>query len=307
MLICGIDEARRGPIIGPMVMCGAMMEEKDLPKLIALKPKDSKLMTKEEREELYPKLLSVLKYYHVLIIQPDEIDKAVKGADGLNLNRLEAHKQAEILNEFNPDQAIIDCPSNNIDSYRIYLKKLLKSYRSEASGELKNQKFLSNKEVDLILEHKAERYPLVAAASIIAKVTGDREIEATKKELGIDFGSGYMSDPKTVAFLQKNFEKYPELFRKSWFPYQELVNKKFQSNLSDFGQFLKDEKKHKGHTLEDLKKLEDFGYRFEKPKSEHELAVMKGPCTIILYKSGKLLIQGKQEVKQSVQKLLDFS
>ena len=90
MLICGIDEARRGPIIGSMVMCGAMMEKKDLPKIIALKPKDSKLMTREEREELYPKLLSVLKYYHVLIIQPDEIDKAVKGADGLNLNRLEA-------------------------------------------------------------------------------------------------------------------------------------------------------------------------------------------------------------------------
>ena len=67
------------------------------------------------------------------------------------------------------------------------------------------------------------------------------------------------------------------------------------------------EKKHKGHTLEDLKKLEDFGYRFEKPKSEHELAIMKGPCTVILYKNGKLLVQGKKEVKQTVQKLLDFS
>ena len=290
MLICGIDEARRGPVMGPMVMCGAMIEDIDMPKLIALKPKDSKLLTKEEREELYPKLLSVLKYYHVFIIQPAEIDKAVKGKDGLNLNKLEAHKQAEILNEFNPDQAIIDCPSNNIDSYRIYLKKLLK-----------------NKNVDLILEHKAERYPLVAAASIIAKVTGDREIEATKKELGIDFGSGYMSDPKTVDFLKKNFEKYPELFRKSWFPYQDLMNKKFQKSLSDFSHFLKEEKKHNSHTIEDLKKLEDFGYHFEKPKSEHELAIMKGPCTIILYKNGKLLIQGKKEVKQSVQKMLDFS
>ncbi len=92
MLICGIDEARRGPVMSVMVMCGAMIEDTDMPKLIALKPKDSKLMTKEEREELYPKLLSVLKYYHVLIIQPAEIDKAVKGSDGLNLNRLEAHK-----------------------------------------------------------------------------------------------------------------------------------------------------------------------------------------------------------------------
>ncbi len=289
-LICGIDEARRGPIISVMVMCGAMMEEKDLPKLIALKPKDSKLLTREEREELYPKLLSVLKYYHIFIIQPDEIDKAVKGGDGLNLNRLEAVKQAEILNEFNPDKAIIDCPSNNIDSYRIYLKKLLK-----------------HKEVDLILEHKAERYPLVAAASIIAKVTGDREIEKIKKEIGIDFGSGYMSDPKTVEFLQKNFEKYPELFRKSWFPYQELVSKKFQKNLSDFTQFLKEEKRHDGHTLEDLKKLEDFGFHFEKPKSEHELAIMKGPCSVILYKNGKLLVQGDEEAKKNVMKMLDFS
>src|SRR3989338_8965671 len=287
MLICGIDEARRGPVLGCMVMCGAMIDEEDMPKLIALKPKDSKLMTREEREKIYPKLLSVLKYYHVFIIQPSEIDKAVKGGDGLNLNRLEAHKQAEILNEFNPDKAIIDCPSNNIDSYRLYLKKLLK-----------------NKKIDLILEHKAERYPLVAAASIIAKVTGDREIEAIKKEIGIDFGSGYMSDPKTVEFLKNNFEKYPELFRKSWFPYQDLVNKKFQKSLSDFSQFLKEEQKHKGHTIEDIRKLEEFGFHFEKPKSEHELAIMKGTCTVILYKNGKLLIQGEEKVKKNVMKIL---
>jgi ribonuclease HII len=222
MLICGIDEARRGPVISVMVMCGAMIEEKDMPKLIALKPKDSKLLTKEEREILYSKLLGILKYSKVIVMQPDEIDKAVLGHDGLNLNKLEAKKQAEILNEFNPDQAIIDCPSNNIDSYRAYLKKLL-----------------NNKDVDLILEHKAERYPLVAAASIIAKVTGDREIEKIKKKLKIDFGSGYMSDPKTAEFLKSNFDKYPELFRKSWAPYQKLVNKKSQKNLTDFNKFLK--------------------------------------------------------------------
>ena len=56
--------------------------------------------------------------------------------------------------------------------------------------------------------------------------------------------------------------------------------------------------------MDDLKKLEDFGFHFEKPKTEHELAIMKGPCTIILYKSGKLLIQGKEDVKKSVEKLL---
>ena len=74
--------------------------------------------------------------------------------------------------------------------------------------------------------------------------------------------------------------------------------------MSDFSHFLKEEKKHHGHTIEDLKKLEDFGYHFEKPKSEHELAIMKGPCTVILYKNGKLLIQGKEEVKKNVEKIL---
>lgn len=287
MLICGIDESRRGPVLGVMVMCGAMIEESNLPKLIKLKPKDSKLLTREEREKLYPKILSVLKYYKVIIMQPKEIDKAVHGHDGLNLNKLEAHKQADILNEFNPEKAIIDCPSNNIKSYHQQLLKLLK-----------------NKKIELILEHNAERYPLVAAASIIAKVTGDNEIEKIKKQIGIDFGSGYMSDPKTVEFLKSNFENYPEIFRKSWFPYRELVNKKFQKSLTDFTQFLKEEKKHKGHTLEDLKKLEDFGYHFEKPRSEHELAVMKGPATVILYRNGKLLVHGKDDAKESVKKLL---
>ena len=288
MLLCGVDEARRGPVLGPMVMCGALIDEENLPKLIALKPRDSKLMTAYEREDLYPKLLRALKHYKIFVLQPQEIDKAVHGHDGLNLNKLEAKKQAEILNEFNPGKAIIDCPSNNIDSYRIYLKKLIK-----------------NKKIELILEHNAERYPLVAAASIIAKVTGDREIEKIKKQIGMDFGSGYMTDPKTVEFLKNNYEKYPEIFRKSWFPYQELVNKKFQKSLSDFTQFLKEEKKHHGHTLEDLKKLEDFGFHFEKPKLEHELAVMKGPCTVILYKNGKLLVQGKEEAKKNVKKLLN--
>ena len=290
VLICGIDESRRGPVLGAMVMCGALIDEEDLPELEKLGPKDSKLLSKEEREEIYPKLIKVLKHYKVIIIQPDEIDKAVHGHDGLNLNKLEAHKQSDILNEFNPEKAIIDCPSNNIKSYGVLIKKLLKY-----------------KKLELILEHNAERYPLVAAASIIAKVTGDKEVEKIKKEISIDFGSGYMSDPKTVDFLKSNFENYPELFRKSWFPYKDLVSQKFQKSLSDFTQFLKEEKKHHGHTLEDLKKLEDFGFHFEKPKSEHELAIMKGSCTVILYKSGKLLLQGDEEAKKNVMKMLGIS
>ena len=288
VLICGIDEAGRGPIIGPLVMCGLLIKEENIKDLVRLRVKDSKLLTKEIRESLFDKIKDASKKYKLVIIQPPEIDKAVGKHDGLNLNRLEAQKSAEILNELNPNKAIIDAPSNNIENYKKYLMK-----------------FVENKEIEIILEHKADvNYPVVSAASILAKVTRDNEIEKLKKQIGIDFGSGYMTDPKTVEFLKNNFEKYPELFRKSWFPYKDLLNQKFQKNLSDFTQFLKEEQKHKGHTLEDLKKLEDFGFHFEKPKGEHELAIMKGPATVILYKNGKLLVQGKEESKKNVKKLL---
>src|SRR3989338_3669266 len=268
-------------------MCGFQIEERQEAHLRKIKVKDSKLLTREEREYLYKKILKISDKYKLIIVQPQEIDKAVHGHDGLNLNKLEARKSAEILNEFSPDKTIIDCPSNNISAFKNYLKRLIK-----------------NKKIDIVLEHNAERYPLVAAASIIAKVTGDREVEKIKKQIGLDFGSGYMTDPKTVEFLKNNFENYPELFRKSWFPYKDLLNQKFQKSLSDFTQFLKEEQRHKSHTIEDLKKLEEFGFHFEKPKAEHELAVMKGPCTVILYRNGKLLLQGKEEVKENVKKIL---
>jgi len=269
-------------------MCGLLIKEEDEKELVRLKVKDSKLLTKNQREFLFDKIKNVSKKHKIIVISPQEIDRAVHYHDGLNLNKLEARKSAEILNELNPNKAIIDAPSNNIKSYKKYLSK-----------------FVNNKDTELILEHKADvNYPVVSAASILAKVTRDNEIEKLKRQTGIDFGSGYMTDPKTVEFLKSNFENYPDLFRKSWFPYKDLLNQKFQKSLGDFTQFLKEEQKQKSHTLEDLKKLEEFGFHFEAPKSEHEMAVMKGPCTVILYKNGKLLVQGGEEAKQAVKKLL---
>ena len=147
----------------------------------------------------------------------------------------------------------------------------------------------------------------MSAASILAKVTRDKAVDKIKDKIGIDFGSGYLTDPKTTEFMKNNFEAFPEIFRKSWFPYQELMNKKFQKSLSDFTQFLMEEEKKNKHTIGDLKKLEEFGFHFEQPKSEHELAIMKGICTVILYKNGKLLVQGKEEEKKTVEKMLGIS
>jgi ribonuclease HII len=51
-LVCGIDEAGRGPVIGPMVISGILIEEKCLDKLRKIKVKDSKLLTPKQREFL---------------------------------------------------------------------------------------------------------------------------------------------------------------------------------------------------------------------------------------------------------------
>ena len=218
-LIVGIDEAGRGPVIGPMVISAVSIKEEDIHKLEEIKVKDSKQLSPAQRENLFSKIKLIAYDYKILIIQPKEIDEAVV-SDDLNLNWLEAEKNALLINMLKPDTAILDCPSNNIIAYRNYVKQRLE-----------------NKKVKITAEHKAdERYPVVSAASILAKVTRDAEIEKLKAKLGVDFGSGYPSDPKTKAFLEKYFEneRYKDIFRKSWAPYIHLVKRKKQRKLIEF-------------------------------------------------------------------------
>src|SRR3989338_8452465 len=129
VLICGIDEAGRGPLIGPLVICGAVINEKDGARLKNIGVKDSKLLTPKQREDLFDKVKSIVKSYKILIVEPDEIDNAVE-SDTLNLNWLEAVKSAEIIHslekEVKIDKTILDCPSNNISAYRNYVKNELK-------------------------------------------------------------------------------------------------------------------------------------------------------------------------------------
>lgn len=216
-LICGIDEAGRGPILGPMVIAGVLVDEEDAESLKAVGAKDSKLLTPRKREHLFVKIKKIVKKYKVVIIDPVEIDAALN-SDHLNLNWLEAHKSAEIINALNPDRAIVDSPSNNCKAYARYLRPLLK-----------------NKEIELVVEHKADlNHVECGAASILAKVTRDAEIEKIKKSIGDDFGSGYLTDPKTKDFLEKKYNIHPEIFRKTWLPYEELVKGKKQKKIDEF-------------------------------------------------------------------------
>jgi|SRR3989344_4586344 len=214
-IVCGIDEAGKGCIIGNLVICGVLIDEKSSDKLRNIGVKDSKLLTSKQRENLFPKIKEIIADYKIIQVQPAEIDNAVDSEEGMNLNWLEAEKTADIINYLNPDKSFVDCPSTNIVNYTNYLKKLLKS------------------NTDLKCVHHGEiKFIEIAAASVLAKVTRDKEIEKIKDKYKIDFGSGYTSDPKTQKFLKENLDKYPGIIRKSWSTYKTLKNK--QSSLSDF-------------------------------------------------------------------------
>ena len=216
VLTLGIDEAGRGPLIGPMILAGVVVDESGAENLRSLGVKDSKLLLHGKRVMLYEKIVSAARKFRIISIPPREIDEALN-SKSMNLNRLEARACAEIINELRPDKAIIDCPSSNPAEYTAYLKGLL-----------------DDQNVQLVVEHKADvNYVECAAASILAKVTREQEIEKIKKEKG-DFGSGYPSDPKTVRFLDENYGRHPEIFRRTWATYKKRAGVKGQKTFKDY-------------------------------------------------------------------------
>ncbi|MFA6461752.1 MAG: ribonuclease HII [Candidatus Woesearchaeota archaeon] len=220
MLISGTDEAGRGPILGPMVMVTLAVEEEDLQRFEWLGVKDSKMLSSSTREEMFDRIREIVKDFRVEVIEPDAIDLSLRETES-NLNWLEADTTARMISEIAPKKAYIDCPSTNIPAYHQYMfNKIDPDVRTR---------------VDLYIEHKADvKYIVVSAASVVAKVIRDRAVEAIKKKIKIDFGSGYLSDPKTQDFLKNYHDKYPELFRRMWRPYKDIVDSKKQRSLGEF-------------------------------------------------------------------------
>ena len=219
-MLIGLDEAGRGPVLGPLVMAALAIKEENLKKLEWMGVKDSKLLSAQAREELFEQIRDVVEDFRIEMIEPDAIDLSVNDGE-TNLNWLEADTSARMISELNPDIIIIDCPSPNIKAYQEYFaSRLSKAIREKAK---------------LIVEHKADvNHIIVGAASIVAKVIRDRHIDRLKTEIGIDFGSGYMSDPKTQDFLKMHYKTHPRLFRKSWQSYKDVEDAEKQRKLGEF-------------------------------------------------------------------------
>ncbi len=205
MLILGIDDAGRGPVIGPMSLAGCLVDEETGKEFKKLGVKDSKQLTDKRREFLAEIIKQKAIAFEVILINPSEIDG--ENSHGTNLNDVEAIACAKIINKINKGfkeiKVIVDCPSVSIEKWKNFLKTKIKN--------------LSN--LEIVCEHKADKnYVEVSAASILAKSAREKEMDILKEKYGKEIGSGYTSDPATCRFLEKYAEKHKEsgIFRQTW-------------------------------------------------------------------------------------------
>ena len=201
--ICGVDDAGRGSMLGPLVIAGVSLKKSDVSKLKLLGVKDSKQLTPKLREELYKKIISLVDNYYVAKISPKLIDASVKKHD---LNHLEAKYMAKVILKLNPDTSYVDSCDVNPNRFGKEISKL------------------SNNKKIRSYHHADSRFIVVSAASIIAKVVRDREIMKLRKNH--DLGSGYPSDSKTIDFVKlyyKTNQILPVFVRKSWKPTQKIL------------------------------------------------------------------------------------
>ena len=220
--IIGVDEAGRGPVIGPMVIAGVKLEsESQNQQLLDLGVRDSKKCTPKQRFWLSSELRKNYKFT-IKIISASEIDVR---RTHQTLNALEGEWFAEVINRLSPEQdstIIADSADANEKTFMHYIETRI------------------NTKCTIISVHKAdEHYPVVAAASILAKAERDRLVAALAKELGVELGSGYPSDPITVKFLEnwiKEKGDLPPHTRHSWKTAQRLLEnyKKPIKRLDDY-------------------------------------------------------------------------
>lgn len=214
-MFCGVDEAGRGSVMGPLVVGAVYIENDDILKKIGVK--DSKKLTPEVRKRMYCEIMSSASDYSIVKISATDIDE--KRLSGLSLNDIELNMFHEATSKIPVTKVYADC-----------------FYVNEIRFSTKLSKLLEN--VVVRGRHKADDiYPVVSAASIIAKVERDHIIEEISKELGENIGSGYPSDPRTMNFIKKWINDngvLPPHTRNSWQPVRNMLSISANTKITDW-------------------------------------------------------------------------
>ncbi|OLY77599.1 Ribonuclease H2 subunit A [Smittium mucronatum] len=196
--VLGVDEAGRGPVL------------------------DSKQVTEKIREDKFMLLQqeNVRKDsgWAAHVLSPQEISQGMLKKNKYNLNTLAHDTTISII------QSLI---KQGHEISHIYIDTVgpPESYTRKLQPLFPGTKITVAKKADSL-------YPIVSAASIIAKVIRDevlknwKFLETPSRDISLSYGSGYPSDPKTVSWLHSNIDKvfgYPSIVRFSWATCQKLL------------------------------------------------------------------------------------
>lgn len=213
-MLGGIDEAGRGPVLGPLVVAGVAVLDPALP--VGLGCRDSKMLTPAKRESIARRLATADGVrIEVRVFSAEQLDAL---RERRTLNDLEVEAFRDIASCLGATTLIVDAADVDAERFGRRVRHGL------PAG------------VTVVSEHKADtNHPIVGAASIVAKVERDRHIAelARRLERRLDqarpMGSGYPSDPLTVAFLKAWVERFgdlPDGTRRTWAPARLLMEPK---------------------------------------------------------------------------------
>ena len=210
IIIAGGDEAGRGAVLGPLVVSLVSINEGKAKKLSEIGVRDSKMLSRKRREFLFDDIYSLAEDVRTYAITPEEINNAMRS--NISINELEAIHFARLIDESeaNPKKIYLDSPDVIPEKFGIRVS-LISNKPLKVNGVRRREKERSSNAAKavakVIAEHKADvKYPVVSAASIIAKVTRDRAIEELEESLGFELGSGYPSDKTTVDMIRRNLD-----------------------------------------------------------------------------------------------------
>ena len=205
----GVDEAGRGPAIGPLVVSALNIPEADRSILRDLGVDDSKNLSKRKRDRLYKEILSYTESLDwtvgLVICDARRIDEWM---DDGNLNSLEVLLFSEAIGAAAEPGGNLEIFLDACDVDEERFGKMVSNTLGDGWHECK-----------IYSGHKMDsRDEVVAAASIVAKVNRDSAMEELSQELNIDLGSGYPSDPKTREALEILCEEevLADCIRRKW-------------------------------------------------------------------------------------------
>jgi ribonuclease HII len=222
-IIAGIDDATKCPCIGSIFIAGVIADQATIEKWKQLGVKDSKLVAAKKREKFAKIIKETALGFSIAQITPHMIDNK-----NFNLNEWEMLTVLTIVKKLyeygNPADVIVDNWETTQKGFRNRLKNLLSITKRK---KLVEHNFRFNRkamrQINFIAEHYAdEKYTIVGAASILAKVASDKQYRSYKRKYG-NFGSGSPADPKTRLFVWQHRHNPLPIIRTSWNTYKTLA------------------------------------------------------------------------------------